>query len=64
MWLLLALDSGLIVFSLYRFSVFAPASENDAATTREWERWAAPTIIILILSATAAIVVAGIGGRG
>ncbi len=59
-WLLLALNSGLIFFSLYRFSVFAPLPENDAAYTREWERWAAPTIIVLILSATAAIVLAGI----
>ncbi len=60
-WLLLALNSGLIVFSLYRFSIFVAPAENDAAITREWERWAAPTIIILILSAAAAIVVAGIG---
>lgn len=63
-WLLLALNSGLIVFSLYRFSIFAQPADNDAAYTREWERWAAPTIIILILSATAAIVLAGIAKRG
>jgi hypothetical protein len=62
-WLVLALNSGLIVFSLYRFSAFAPAAEDDAAYSREWERWAAPTIIILILSATAAIVLAGIARR-
>jgi hypothetical protein len=62
-WLVLALNSGLIFFSLYRFSVFAPLPENDAAYTREWERWAAPTIIILILSATAAIVLAGISSQ-
>ena len=61
-WLVLAANSGLIVFSLYRFSIFAAPAENDAAATREWERWAAPTIIILILSATAAIVLAGIAG--
>lgn len=61
--LVLALNSSLIVFSLYRFSIFAPPPDNDAATTREWERWAAPTIIILILSATAAIVLAGIARR-
>ena len=58
-WLVLALNSGLIVYSLYGFSIFAAPAENDAATTREWERWAAPTIIILILSATAAIALAG-----
>jgi len=58
-WLVLALNSALIVFSLYRFSIFAPAPDNDAAYTREWERWAAPTIIILILSATAAIALSG-----
>jgi len=58
-WLVLALNSGLIVFSLYRFSIFAPPPDNDAAYTREWERWAAPTIIILILSATAAIAMSG-----
>jgi hypothetical protein len=62
-WLVLALNSGLIVFSLFRFSVFAPPPDNDAAATREWERWAAPTIIVLILSAAAAIVLAGIAGR-
>jgi hypothetical protein len=58
-WLVLALNSGLIVFSLYRFSIFAPTPEKEAAYTAEWERWAAPTIIILILSATAAIALAG-----
>ena len=58
-WLVLAANSALIVFSLYRFSIFAPPPENDAAYTREWERWAAPTIIILILSATAAIALSG-----
>jgi hypothetical protein len=63
-WLALALNSGLIVFSLYRFSIFAPLPDNDAAYTREWERWAAPTIIILILSATAAIVLAGFARSG
>lgn len=63
-WLVLALNSGLIVFSLYRFSIFAAPAENDAAYTREWERWAAPTIIILILSATAAIALAGVSSRG
>jgi hypothetical protein len=63
-WLVLALNSGLIVFSLYRFSIFAPPAENDAAYTREWERWAAPTIIILILSATAAIALSGFARRG
>ncbi len=58
-WLALALNAGLIVFSLYRFSIFAPPPDNDAAYTREWEKWAAPTIIILILSATTAIALAG-----
>ena len=62
-WLLLALNSGLIVFSLCRFSIFSPVPENDAAYSEEWEKWAAPTIIILILSAVAAMVLAGIAGR-
>ncbi len=62
-WLVLTLNSGLIVLSLYGFSIFAAPSENDAAYTREWERWAAPTIILLILSAVAAVVLAGIGRR-
>ena len=62
-WLALALNSALIVFSIYRFSIFAPPVDNDAAYTSEWERWAAPTIIILILSAVTAIVLAGIAGR-
>ncbi len=63
-WLALALNSALIVFSLYRFSIFASAPENEAAYTEEWEKWAAPTIIILILSAVTAIVLAGIAKRG
>ena len=63
-WLALALNSGLIVLSLCRFSVFSPAPDNDADYAREWEKWAAPTIVILILSAVTAIVVAGIAGRG
>lgn len=62
-WLVPALNSGLIVYSLYRFSIYAPTPENDDAYAREWERWAAPTIIILILSAAAAIVLAGIARR-
>ena len=60
-WLVLAANSGLIVFSLYRFSIFAPPMENGAAYDLEWQRWAAPTIITLILSAAAAAVVAGSG---
>ena len=63
-WALLALNSGLIVLSLYRFSVFAQPVENEEAYTAEWERWAAPTIIVLILSAAAAIVLAGVLRRG
>ena len=63
-WLALALNSALIVFSIYRFSIFAPPADNDAAYGAEWEKWAAPTIIILILSATAAIVLAGIRSKG
>jgi len=62
-WLALALNSALIVFSLCRFSIFAPPPDNDAAYAREWEKWAAPTIIILILSAVTAIVMAGVARR-
>jgi hypothetical protein len=58
--LVMAANSGLIVFSLYRFSIFAPPSELAADYDLEWGRWAAPTIIVLILSAAAAVVVAGI----
>ena len=59
-WLVLAANSGLIIFSLYRFSIFAIPREADAAYDLEWESWAAPTIILLILSAAAAAVVAGV----
>jgi hypothetical protein len=58
-WLILIVNSGLIVFSLYRFSIFALPAAGDEAYALEWERWAAPTIIVLILSAVAAAVVAG-----
>ena len=59
-WLVLALNSGLIVFGLYRLSIFAAPADDDAASNREWASWAAPTIIILILSAVAALVIAAI----
>jgi hypothetical protein len=62
-WLVLACNSGVIVFSLYRFSIFAHPAQRDAAYALEWERWAAPTIITLILSAVTAIVMAGMGAR-
>ncbi|MCX6556228.1 MAG: hypothetical protein NTW95_02175 [Candidatus Aminicenantes bacterium] len=60
-WLVLGSNVGLIVFNLSRFSIFAPQAPDEEAYDREWERWAAPTIIILILSATAAAVVTGVG---
>ena len=62
-WLVLAANSGLIIFSLYHFSIFARPAQNDAVYALEWERWAAPTIIILILSAAAAIVLVGVCAR-
>lgn len=60
-WLALAGNVGLIVFSLYHFSVFSSPAVDDEAYDREWQRWAAPTIISLILSAAAAVVAAGVG---
>ncbi|MCX6555675.1 MAG: hypothetical protein NTZ12_11800 [Candidatus Aminicenantes bacterium] len=60
-WLAMAGNAGLVVFSLYHFSIFSPPALSDEAYAREWERWAAPTIIVLILSAAAAAVLAGIG---
>lgn len=50
------------VRSLWRTTIL---SENEQADRRaydaEWQRWAAPTIITLILSATAAVMIVGIG---
>jgi hypothetical protein len=59
-WLAMAGNAGLVVFSLYHFSIFSSPAPGDKAFAREWESWAAPTIIILILSAAAAAVAAGI----
>ena len=63
-WLVLAANAGLIAYSLYGFSIFAPPLEKEAAYAREWEKWAAPTIIVLILSAAAAIVLAAVRRGG
>lgn len=45
---------------LVDFSTWGRPDPRKAEFDREWERWAAPTIVILILGATAAIVAAGI----
>jgi len=48
---------GILVRTLHGLSIFARPTPLDPLYYREWERWAAPTIIILILSATAAILI-------
>ena len=46
--------------SLYGFSVFSSPHPREDAFSREWKKWAAPTVIVLILSVTAAAILAGI----
>ncbi|MBP7830501.1 MAG: hypothetical protein KA248_11335 [Kiritimatiellae bacterium] len=45
---------------LVDFSIWGRPDPRKAEFDREWEHWAAPTIVILILGATAAIMAAGI----
>ncbi len=57
--LVLAANVALTAGHLRGLTTLAPAPA-DPEQEEEWQRWAAPTIITLILSATAAIVVAGL----
>jgi hypothetical protein len=63
-WMVLAANAGLIAYSLYGLSIFAPRPQDDAAYAAEWERWAPATIVVLILSAGAAVVLAGVSRGG
>jgi len=48
------------VRGLYGLSIFAKPHPREAEFRREWEKWAAPTIIALILAVAAAAITAGI----
>lgn len=48
------------VRELVGLSVFGKPDGQKAAFDAEWERWAAPTIVLLILSAVGALVMGGI----
>lgn len=45
---------------LIDLSVFGAPDPREQEYTKEWERWAPPTVIMLILSVVAGIVIAGI----
>ena len=49
---------------LKSFSIFAEPDPGDELYMKEWQKWAAPTIILLILVATASALVVGIAMEG
>ncbi|MGD9874805.1 MAG: hypothetical protein AB7T27_11145 [Kiritimatiellia bacterium] len=51
---------GVGVRELVGLTVFGKPDDQKAAFDAEWERWAAPTIILLILSAVGALTMGGI----
>jgi hypothetical protein len=58
----IAANIGFTVHALYGFSIFARPGPPVPQFDLEWQRWAPATVIVLILSAAAAVVVAGIRG--
>ena len=56
----LFLNTGITIRALIDVSIFGRPDPQKDEYYKEWERWAAPTIILLILSVTAAIVVVGV----
>ena len=58
--LLLLVQAGLVVRTLVGFSVFGRPDPRQKEYEREWERWAAPTIVLLILTTVAAGMIVGI----
>lgn len=57
----MAVNVFITVRTLVGFSIFGrPSTDDGAEADAEWSRWAAPTIILLILSAVAAVLVLGI----
>jgi len=58
----MALNIGNMVYALYSFSIFAKPSRLGPHYDRIWQRWAPATVIFLILSAVAALVIAGTRG--
>lgn len=51
---------GSTVANLHRLSIFSGNSDITAELDKEWEKWAAPTVIVFILSAVLAFVLGGI----
>ena len=58
----MAANIGYTVQALYGFSIFARPGPRVPLFDREWQRWAPATVIMLMLSAAAAVVVGGIRG--
>lgn len=51
---------GSTVANLHRLSIFSGNSDMTAELDKEWEKWAAPTVIVFILSTVLAFVLGGI----
>jgi hypothetical protein len=58
----MAVNAGLTVMILYGYSIFSRPAPRVSMFDQEWQRWAPATAIMLILSAAAAVVIAGIRG--
>ena len=58
--LVLGLNTAATVAALWRTTVFAPKDPLAEELDKEWQRWAAPTIIFMILSAVAAAAAFGV----
>ena len=60
--LVLLLNAAGTARTLAGFSIWGRPDPQEALFYREWEKWAAPTIILLILTVVAAALVAGLSG--
>ncbi|HOW97846.1 MAG TPA: hypothetical protein P5567_15145 [Kiritimatiellia bacterium] len=60
--LILLLNAAATARTLAGFSIWGRTDPQETLFYREWEKWAAPTIILLILTVVGAILVAGISG--
>ena len=60
--IVLLVNTGITIRTLIDFSIYGRPDPLKEAYYEEWEHWAAPTVILLILSVVAAVVVAGVRG--
>jgi len=58
----MALSIGQTVYALYSFSIFGRPTRLGPLYDKAWQKWAPATVIVLIISAVAAVVIAGTRG--